>query len=516
MAEGYVVRENRYFDSVFLMQIARRISDETKADEVAALMGTPSNKVLLAEIDFQDPVVQSASPNDLVIALRAKNQNEVDEILADIDQWLARPPRVAGRRAAQTLNQALKDQPQTNLVVISVPGVYAAKEADSALDDGRNVFLFSNNVSVEDELRLKQRAQQNGLVVMGPDCGTAIIAGVGIGFANVVRRGPIGAIGVAGTGLQEFTSLVHQYGSGVSQAIGTGGRDLSDEVGGITALRGLELLESDPNTEVIALISKPPGESTLSRLNQVMLDSSKPIMACVLGLEKGRLKAGGMLHIARTVEEASLKAVEVMGVDPGEDQKTGSEEIRSQIKEEQAKFAQSQRYIRGVFAGGTFCYQAQQVLGDLGLTTFSNAPLPGMLRLDNPRQSQEHTCVDMGDDQFTQSRPHPMIDASLRNERMLDEAADPKVAVLLLDFVLGYNASSDPVGDMLAAIEDSKSIAEKNGRHLAVVASVCGTDEDPQDRRSQIQKLEGANVIVARSSAQAAEFAVMFVEELGE
>ena len=245
MAEGYVVRENRYFDSVFLMQIARRISDETKADEVAALMGTPSNKELLAEIDFQDPVVQSASPNDLVIALRAKNQNEVDEILADIDQWLARPPRVAGRRAAQTLNQALKDQPQTNLVVISVPGVYAAKEADSALDDGRNVFLFSNNVSVEDELRLKLRAQQNGLVVMGPDCGTAIIAGVGIGFANVVRRGPIGAIGVAGTGLQEFTSLVHQYGSGVSQAIGTGGRDLSDEVGGITALRGLELLESD-------------------------------------------------------------------------------------------------------------------------------------------------------------------------------------------------------------------------------------------------------------------------------
>jgi len=182
MAEGYVVRENRYYDSVFLMQIARRISEETSAEEVAALMGTPSNKDLLSEIGFQDPIIQSASPNDLVIALRANNQDTVDEILVDIDRWLARPPRVAGRRAVRTLSQALSDQPQTNLVVISLPGAYAAKEAEAALEDGRNVFLFSNNVSIEDEVRLKQRAQQQGLIVMGPDCGTAIIGGAGIGL----------------------------------------------------------------------------------------------------------------------------------------------------------------------------------------------------------------------------------------------------------------------------------------------------------------------------------------------
>ena len=514
MAEGYVVRENRYYDSVFLMQIARRISEETAAEEVAALMGTPSNKELLSEIGFQDPIIQSASPNDLVIALRTNSQDTVDEILVDIDRWLARPPRVAGRRAVRTLSQALIDQPQTNLVVISVPGAYAAKEAEAALEDGRNVFLFSNNVSIEDEVQLKQSAQQQGLVVMGPDCGTAIIGGAGIGFANVVRRGPIGAIGVAGTGLQEFTSLVHQYGSGVSQAIGTGGRDLSDEVGGITALRGLELLEDDPDTDVIALISKPPGERTLLHLNEAMIDSSKPVIACLLGIKDGSLKTEGSLQITRTVEETAVKATELVGVHAGEAGRPGSEEMNSRIEKERAMLAANQRFIRGVFAGGTFCYQAQQVLGDLGLATYSNVPLPGMSSLVDPRQSLEHTCLDMGDDLFTRSRPHPMIDPSLRNERLLDEAADPEVAVLLLDFVLGYNASSDPVGDMLDAIAQSKAIAQQSGRHLAVVASVCGTDEDPQDRQSQIQKLETEDVIVAPSSAQAAEVAGKLVTGL--
>ncbi len=516
MAEGYVVRENRYYDSVFLMQIARRISEETSAEEVAALMGTPSNKDLLSEIGFQDPIIQSASPNDLVIALRANNQDTVDEILVDIDRWLARPPRVAGRRAVRTLSQALADQPQTNLVVISLPGAYAAKEAEAALEDGRNVFLFSNNVSIEDEVRLKQRAREQGLVMMGPDCGTAIIGGAGIGFANVVRKGPVGAIGVAGTGLQEFTSLVHQYGSGVSQAIGTGGRDLSDPVGGITTLRGLAVLQEEPDTEVIALISKPPGERTLLHLNEAMIDSSKPVVACLLGIKDGTLKTGGSLQIARTIEETAVKATELIGVHPSKAASPGPEEMNSRLERERAKLAANQRFIRGVFAGGTFCYQAQQVLGDLGLMTYSNAPLPGMSSLADARKSQGHTCVDMGDDFFTRSRPHPMIDASLRNERILDEAGDPEVAVLLLDFVLGYNASSDPVGDMLDTISQSKAIAEKSGHHLAVVASVCGTDEDPQDRRSQIQKLEGADVIVAPSSAQAAEFAGSLVAELNE
>ena len=514
MATGYVVRENRYYDSVFLMQVAQRISDEPDVDEVAALMGTVNNKQLLADIGFEDPSIRAATPSDLVIAIRAADQDTVERILVNVERWLARPEMVAGRRAVRTLDQALESQPQTNLVVISVPGTYAPRETRQALERGRNVFLFSSNVSVEDELRLKQLAHERGLILMGPDCGTAIIGGRGIGFANVVRSGPIGAIGAAGTGLQEFTSLVHQLGSGVSHAIGTGGRDLSDSVGGLTTLDALSQFEADPSTKVIALVSKPPGPATLAQLREILSRASKPVVACFLGLESNVDVQIGSLHLARTIDEAAEIATRLAtGADP-KVSSLGPTNAEHRLEAERVKLGREQKFVRGVFAGGTLCYQAQQVMRDLGLAVSSNAPLAGMAALDDPNDSRGHTLVDMGDDLFTRSRPHPMIDATLRNERILKEASDPEASVLLLDFVLGYNASSDPVGDMLGAINEAKSIAEDDGRHLSVVASICGTDDDPQDRKSQIELLESAGILVFPSNAQAAQLAGLLVSGL--
>jgi len=514
MATGYLVRENRYYDSVFLMQVAQRISDETGVDEVAALMGTVNNKQLLADIGFEDPSVRAASPSDLVIAIRAVDQETVGRILDNVERWLARPEKVAGRRAVRTLDQALESQPQTNLVVISVPGTYAPRETKQALERGRSVFLFSSNVSVEDELRLKQLAHQHGLILMGPDCGTAIISGRGIGFANVVRRGPIGTIGAAGTGLQELTSLVHQLGSGVSHAIGTGGRDLSDSIGGLTTLDALSQLEADPSTKVLAIVSKPPGSATLAHLRKILSRASKPVVACFLGLESIVDVQIGSLHLARTIDEAAESATRlatgadsrVSGLSPKNDEQ--------RLEAERVKLGRKQKFVRGIFAGGTLCYQAQQVMRDLGLAVSSNVPLAGMAALEDPHHSRGHTLVDIGDDLFTRSRPHPMIDATLRSERIIKEASDPEAAALLLDFVLGYNASPDPVGDLLGAINEAKSIAEADGRHLNVVASICGTDEDPQDRKSQIKLLESANVVVFPSNAQAAYFAGSLVSGL--
>jgi FdrA protein len=344
---------------------------------------------------------------------------------------------------------------------------------------------------------------------MGPYCGTAIISGVGLGFSNVVRRGPIGVIGSTGTGLQEFTSLVHQGGSGISHAIGTGSRDLSDDIGGISTLQALEALEADLQTEVIAVLSKPPGARTLSVLAERLGRCRKPAIACLLGICDDRSWTDARFTTAHTVDQAAVLAMEMATGEPAALTRATAEDLRQQwVASERSAMMPQQRYIRVVFAGGTFCYQAQQVMRDGGVVVSSNAPLDGMRELADPMRSKAHTLVDMGAEEFTAGRPHPMIDATLRRERILAEAQDPQAAVLLLDFILGYSASPDPVGDLLEVIGEAKHAARQRGGYLSVVASICGTDEDPQELRQQTRALQEAGVVVLPSSAQAALFSL--------
>jgi len=506
MTTGYTIKRNQYFDSVFLMQVAKRLSEEPGIEQAAALMGTEKNKRLLVGMGFEDAEILSAGPNDLIIALKGKTLSSVNAILDNVDAWLLRKPSGLDESVSHTLDQALLRQPTANLVVISVPGDYAASEAHKALERGLNAFVFSSNVPVEDELSLKQYAREQGLIVMGPDCGTAIIAGVGIGFSNVVRRGPIGVIGATGTGLQEFTTLVHRGGSGISHAIGAGSRDLSDAIGGISTLSALEALEADPHTEVIALVSKPPGAKTLGLLVERLNRCNKPVLTCFLGIRKYPSDMAIRFATARTLDEATALATQMATRKPAVRTGVGSQELQALVARERAGMASEQKYIRGIFAGGTFCYQAQQVMRDAGLVVHSNAPLDGMLSLKDPSRSVQHTLVDMGADIFTQGQPHPMMDATLRRERILAEARDPQVAVLLLDFILGYNASPDPVGDLLETIAMAKRSASQRGGFLSVVASVCGTEGDPQNLQEQTRALEEAGVVVLPSSAQAALF----------
>jgi FdrA protein len=503
-----VIRKNQYFDSVFLMQVADRLAQEPRIEDAAALMGTENNKELLAAMGFGDAEVLSAGPNDLIVALKAKDRSALDTILDNVDAWLLRKPATVGKPVMSTLDEALASQPRSSLVSVSVPGEYAAGEARKALERGLNVFLFSSNVAVEDEVALKQYARERGLLVMGPDCGTAIIAGAGLGFSNVVRRGPIGVIGSMGTGLQEFTTLVHQGGSGISHAIGTGSRDLSDEIGGISTFTALEALAADPRTQVIVLLSKPPGAKTLSLLTERLNRSRKPCVTCFLGIHEYPSQADMRFTAAHTIDQAAELATELATGVPAALTGAPPEELQRLVAKERAAMAPQQQYIRGIFAGGTFCYQAQQVMRDSGLVVHSNAPLEGMLDLVDPLRSQAHTLVDMGAEMFTQGRPHPMIDATLRRERILAEAQDPQVAVLLLDFILGYNASPDPVGDLLDAIGEAKRAVSQRGGFLSVAASVCGTDDDPQDLRRQTRALQEAGVVVLTTSAQAALFSL--------
>lgn len=511
MARGLVVRKNQYFDSVFLMGVSKRISAVKGVQRNAVLMGSEANKKLLADIGFAGAPIDAAQPNDLIVAVIADTQEAVDEVLANLDAFLQ--AGVAGSTAvrARSLEEGLAQKPHANLAVISVPGEYAAREARKALQAGLHVFLFSDNVTIDDELALKRLAAEKGLLLMGPDCGTSLIGGVGIGFANAVRRGPIGAIGPSGTGLQEFTTQVHHAGSGISHAIGTGSHDLSDQVGGLTTLSALDALEADPQTEIIALISKPPGAETLARLAGRLKRCKKPVVGCFLGAEQ-EIDAGPMFRRARLIDEAVELAVMQVTGRPCTPAAAFAPEQMAAAERDAASRAPRQRYVRGLFAGGTFCYQAQQVFRDAGLEVHSNTPLDLRLRLLDPDRSVGHTLVDMGDDRYTVGRPHPMIDGTVRRERILAEGRDPEVAVLLLDFVLGYNAAADPVGELLEAIVEAKQRAQERGGALTVVASVCGTDGDPQGLAQQVRALEQSGVIVFRSSAQAARFSSMLVE----
>lgn len=504
-----VIRKNQYYDSVFLMGINNRLMKIPGVLQTAVLMGSDANKQILLDLGFQNPEVNSASANDLVVAVKAETTTARDAVLQHLDEWLT---EVSSKKAAaqvHDLREALAQKPDANLVVISVPGEYAAHEAQMSLEAGRNVFLFSDNVSVEDEVALKRFASEHGLLVMGPDCGTSILGGVGIAFSNAVRKGNIGAIAAAGTGLQEFTSMVHNAGHGISHAIGTGGRDLSEPVGGITTLTALDALEKDPRTEVIVILSKPPAARTLSKLIERFRSCKKPIIGCFLGIP-GKIDGEGVLfQKANLIDDAVKLANE--SIAKTESPMTLSE---GRIPVVRPNWSPEQKYLRGVFAGGTFTYQSQQIFRNAGIRVFSNTPIDKANKLGHPDQSQENSIVDMGEEFYMVGRPHPMIDGSQRSARILKEAQDPQMAILLLDFILGYNASMDPVGDLIESISKAREITRRRGGELAVVASICGTDADPQDLRMQKRMLEENGVTVFQSNARATEYCLQLLKEV--
>lgn len=500
-----LVQKRRYFDSMFLMQVSQRLRGEPGIQEAAVLLGTPANVLILKDLGFSGPELEDAGPDDLVVAVAGESEVQVRQALTKLEEWLV-SGRVAVSGAPKTLVQALAQLPSANIAVISLPGWHAGKEARRALEQGLNVFLFSSNVPVEEEIALKRLAQERGLLVMGPDCGTAIIAGVGLGFANAVRRGPVGLIAASGTGAQEFTSLIHRAGSGISHAIGTGSRDFSDAVGGRTALSAFAALEEDPETEVIVFLTKPPGAQTLTSLASQVEGSKKPVVACFLGVIPEKVRREWPGKLVTTIDEAVEAALEILGLPKPPFLICDPSELAELASAEEKKLSPRQRFVRGIFSGGTFCYQAQLLFHHARVPFRSNAPLSAEHAILNPWRSEGHTLLDMGDEFFTQGRLHPMIDPTLRRERILAEAQDPEVAVLLLDFVLGYNASADPVGDLLPAIRAVQEEGRKRGGEIIVVASVCGTEADPQGFTHQVEKLEDAGALVFPTQAQAVRF----------
>jgi succinyl-CoA synthetase alpha subunit len=446
-------------------------------------MATELNRDVLRESGLLVDEAATAGANDLIIAVRGRDEEVARLALGHAETLLTRR-RSGGssadgveRAAPRSLRSAHRARPDATLAVISVPGPFAAGEARQALAEGLHVFLFSDNVSVEDEVALKRQARARGLLVMGPDCGTAILNGIGLGFSNAVRVGHIGLVGASGTGLQEVTSLLHQAGQGISHAIGTGGRDLSTAVGGITTRQALELLRDDPQTEVIVLVSKVPSPEAAELVLDSAAATAKPVVACLLGSDA---QAPEGVRMARNLYQAARLAASPASASPSV---TPEDLPRLRLRDEQ-------RQVRGLFCGGTLCEEAEAALGDAG----------------------QHDFIDFGDDQYTRGRAHPMIDPSLRNQGIVEAGADPRVAVLLLDVILGRGSHADPAGATVPAIREATARASAEGRQLAVLAHVVGTDRDPQGLEKQEATLRAAGVHLLGSNYHAAVAASLLVE----
>jgi FdrA protein len=508
------VRRSVYQDSVTLMRLTHDMEAVAGVRRAAALMGTPANRALLGQAGLLDPEGETAGPADLVIAVIADSAAAAEAARAAAEAALAAPPAPSRPGAARprTLAGALRALPDATLALISVPGAYAGAEARRALDAGLHVMLFSDNVPLETEIELKRMARERDLFVMGPDCGTAILAGVPLGFANAVPRGRIGIVGASGTGLQEVSCRLAAEGEGVSHALGVGGRDLSDAVGGTMTLAALAVLADDPATEVVVVVGKTPGPRVAAALTDALQRLGKPAVSTVVagdarpawsvgGLFEKGVAPHGHMHAAATLEDAAMAAVALARgeVPRGVEFSMPAAETERLVVAQAGALGPGQRFVRGVYSGGTLAWEAVALL---------SARLPD-LAPDVRGEGAGHRVVDLGDDVFTVGRPHPMIDGTIRRERILREAADPSTAVLLLDVVLGYGAHADPAGELVPALEAARRLAAAAGRGLAVVASVTGTERDPQVRSIQAAVLRRAGVLILDSNAQAARLAAL-------
>ncbi|MFC7790107.1 acyl-CoA synthetase FdrA [Microbacterium sp. MAHUQ-60] len=510
MTRHIEIRKNTYVDSVSLMSMSTKANAVDGVTQALLGMATPMNKEVLRNVGVSDPAVDAAKPSDLMIVIDA-SEDTIDAAIQAVDDILARKTTSGGGAAEvryRTLDAAFDQVVDSNLVLISVNGAFAAREARKALNAGKHVMIFSDNVSVEDELALKTLAHEKGLLVMGPDCGTAIINGVGLAFANAVRRGSIGIVGASGTGSQELAVRVHDFGGGVSQLIGTGGRDLSAEIGGISMIDGIRALDADPETSVIAIISKPPADEVAEKVLAAAGSASKPVFVTFLGSDRTDSGYENVTMVQGT-KPLAIAAVVASGIDESTLNKRALN--IPLVHEVRAKLAPEQKYIRGLFCGGTLCDEAMFAALDKYENVYSNIQKDPARVLGPGDDSREHTFLDMGDDDFTNGRPHPMIDPSLRLQRIVQEADDPEVGVIALDFVLGFGAHADPVGVTIPAIREAQAKAEARGQHLEILGYVLGTDQDTPAIAEQVAQLEAAGVTISSSSTNLGLLAREFV-----
>ena len=511
-----IVKQNLFRDSIQLMKLTEDVKKIRGVDDAVVSMGTDTNRRLLEDLRLLGKEGKGAGDGDLVIAVRVAEGATRDDVMGTVEKMVMSPPAAQGgprRRVFHSLGAAMQALGGANLAVISVPGTQAFEPSMELLKDGVNIHLFSDHVSKAHEVELKRYASSKGLLVLGPGAGTSIINGVGLGFANSVRRGDVGIVASAGTGIQEASIMLDRIGLGVSHALGVGGTDVSKDVGGTMMKDCLKMLERDESTRIIMVIAKAPAQSVFQDVMlHVEKETTKPVIACFLGLTDAP-DLGGRVRYAKTLHSAVAMAAGASG-------KAANREFKSKVSlsfEDLVKSAKAEsaghrgKYVRGLYSGGTIAHETLLIFRELMGEAYSNTPLSEKFALADPNKSKGNSIVDLGDEFFTAGRAHPMIDPTLRRLRLSQEASDPSVAVILLDIVLGYGSSSDPAGALQNAIEVGKKAARKAGGGLVVMAHVCGTESDPQSLSQQSRKLIEAGAVLFPSNALMACAAALVV-----
>lgn len=512
------VKRNFFRDSLQLMRLTEEAKKLQGVEDAVIAMGTETNKHLLQDLGLLGPEGAGAGEGDLILAVRVSSETDGEEILRRMEELVMSPPSVSGGAKALTfhsIGSALERLPNANLAIVSLPGNQAFGPSMELLRKGINVHLFSDHVSCQQEAELKTFAASRGLLVLGPGAGTSIINGVGLGFANVVKRGRVGIVASAGTGIQEVSVLLDRVGLGVSHAFGVGGSDVSEEIGGIMMKACLALLANDPGTDLIMIIAKTPKPRVVDNvMGHAERQTKKPIVACFLGMDLPAAHGGRVLY-ARTLHSAVACASRVAGKEAlaqfSRKVSIDEEELLSVRDRLSSRLTPGQKYVRGLYSGGTLAHETLLILKQLVGEPFSNTPLSDEFLLGDPSTSRENAVVDLGDEFFTAGRAHPMIDPTLRKLRIAQEANDPSVAVIMLDVVLGYGSSPDPGGALAGTIADAKEKVRARGGELLVMAHVCGTENDPQSLRDQSEKLSRAGAVLFNSNAQMAVAAALVV-----
>lgn len=497
MTRKIELRPGTYRDSVTLMEISQAVSAVPGVTAAIVAMATPLNLDLYERLGFDPQEIASSTPNDLMVAIEAAGEDELDAALGVLDARLSAKASAGGGGSDElepphTVSAAIRAG--ADLCLISLPGEHAAVEAMDAVRAGVSVMLFSDNVTVEEEIRLKDAAAEHeGVLVMGPDCGTAVVAGVGLGFANALRPGPVGIVAASGTGAQQVSCLVDRAGIGISAILGVGGRDLSARVAGRSTLRAMELLDDHPGTQLVVVLSKPPDPTVAEEIVAAAERLQTPSLVAFVG--RGR----------RDLTALSMDIVTAMGV------REWTPESWPADHERRPRAGA----IRGLFSGGTLCDESMAIAAETLGPIMSNTPLEPQWQLPADLRHPGHLMIDFGDDQLTQGRAHPMIDPSLRNARILDEADDPECAVILLDVVLGYGSHRQPAEALVPAMTQARETARAAGRDLAFVVSLIGSAQDPQGLEDVAQRLVAAGASVHLSNADATRTAVALIEGEG-
>lgn len=491
--------KNTYRDSLFLLKLSTDVSKWKGVKQAVVVMGTNNNKDILDELGLFNESVGNASSDDLIIAVELDDHLDGSKFLVRLEDYIKQPSSSEKNiKIFNSLDEAVLKTPHASIIMISTPGKYAADLARKSLSANRNVFCFSQHVSSTDELELKKLALKKNLLMMGPDCGTSILDGIGFGFANSIRRGPIGLVSAAGSGLQEVTTLIHKAGSGITHAIGVGGNEMTPPVNGIMAEFGIDFLCQDPRTKVIVILAKKSSEESRERVIKAAKKYKVKVVANFASINpKNRMNKNQDVVIVDTYEECAKVAVELSGAHL--DSVIPNENFDIWAKKQLKKLDPLRINIRGLYGGGSLCGETIHIFEKSNIMADSN-----MKPNYQKKTVNKNLILDLGDEEFTQGRAHPFIDHRLRSLEIMNAFKDHEVGIILLDVALGWGSHEDPAGEVVTALRKAR---QEFGEGPVIICSIVGTDEDFQGLNDQKEKLLSEDVYIAFSNASAAKLA---------